>query len=99
MSKDFRVVVTYDVEHKDTYLITGVANEEEAIDIAENQNLASNCTSENEEDNIEDRDENSVATEVVFSSEERDWIKKEQLPPSYANAVHRVGTTTHPLHP
>ena len=77
MSKDFRVVVTYDVEHKDTYLITGVANEEEAIDIAENQNLASNCFSEKEEDNIEDRDENSVATEVVFSSEEKDWIKKE----------------------
>ena len=76
MSKDFRVVVTYDVEHKDTYLITGVANEEEAIDIAENQNLASNCFSEKEEDNIEDRDENSVATEVVFSSEEKDWVKK-----------------------
>ena len=77
MSKDFRVVVTYDVEHKDTYLITGVANEEEAIDIAENQNLASNCFSEKEEDNIEERDENSVATEVVFSSEKNDWIKKE----------------------
>jgi len=76
MSKDFRVVVTYDVEHKDTYLITGVANEEEAIDIAENQNLASNCFSEKEEDNIEDRDENSVATEVVFSSEEKDWVEK-----------------------
>ena len=76
MSKDFRVVVTYDVEHKDTYLITGVANEEEAIDIAENQNLASNCFSEKEEDNIEDRNENSVATEVVFSSEEKDWVKK-----------------------
>jgi hypothetical protein len=75
MSKDFRVVVTYDVEHKDTYLITGVANEEEAIEIAENQNLASNCFSEKEEDNIEERDENSVATEVVFSSEEKDWIK------------------------
>jgi len=75
MSKDFRVVVTYDVEHKDTYLITGVANKEEAIDIAENQNLASNCFSEKEEDNIEDRNENSVATEVVFSSEEKDWIK------------------------
>jgi hypothetical protein len=75
MSKDFRVVVTYDVEHKDTYLITGVANKEEAIDIAENQNLASNCFSEKEEDNIEERDENSVATEVVFSSEEKDWIK------------------------
>jgi len=75
MSKDFRVVVTYDVEHKDTYLITGVANKEEAIDIAENQNLASNCFSEKEEDNIEERNENSVATEVVFSSEEKDWIK------------------------
>ena len=77
MSKDFRVVVTYDVEHKDTYLITGVANEEEAIYIAENQNLVSNCFSEKEEDNIEERDENSVATEVVFSSEKKDWIKKE----------------------
>jgi hypothetical protein len=77
MSKDFRVVVTYDVEHKDTYLITDVANEEEAIEIAENQNLASNCFSEKEEDNIEERNENSVATEVVFSSEKKDWIKKE----------------------
>ena len=77
MSKDFRVVVTYDVEHKDTYLITDVANEEQAIEIAENLNLAFNCINEKEEDNIEDRDENSVATEVVFSSEERDWIKKE----------------------
>ena len=76
MSKDFRVVVTYDVEHKDTYLITGVANEEEAINIAENQNLAGNCFSEKEEDNIEDRDENSIATEVVFSSEDNDWIEK-----------------------
>ena len=76
MSKDFRVVVTYDVEHKDTYLITGVANEEEAIDIAENQNLDFNCISEKEEDNIEERDENSVATEVVFSSEEKDWMEK-----------------------
>ena len=76
MSKDFRVVVTYDVEHKDTYLITGVANEEEAIDIAENQNLSFNCITEKEEDNIEDIYEDSVATEVVFSSEEKDWVKK-----------------------
>ena len=76
MSKDFRVVVTYDVEHKDTYLITDVANAEQAIEIAENQNLAFNCISEKEEDNIEDRDENSVATEVVFSSEDNDWVKK-----------------------
>ena len=77
MNKSFRVVVTYDVEHKDTYIVKDVANEEEAIDVAENQNLAFNCISEKEEDNIEDRDENSVATEVVFSSEESDWIKKE----------------------
>ena len=76
MSKDFRVVVTYDVEHKDTYLITDVANAEQAIEIAENQNLAFNCISEKEEDNIEDRDENSVATEVVFSSEKNDWMEK-----------------------
>ena len=76
MSKDFRVVVTYDVEHKDTYLITGVANEEEAIDIAENQNLSFNCITEKEEDNIEDRYEDSVATEVVFSSEKKDWMEK-----------------------
>ena len=76
MSKSFRVVSTYDVEHKDTYIVQDVETKEDAIYTVENYQ-GSNCLQIKEEDNIEDRDENSVATEVVFSSEESDWIKKE----------------------
>jgi hypothetical protein len=79
MSKSFQVIVTYDVEHKDTWIVQDVADKEEAIFAVESgkSRYYNNRLQIKEENNIEERDENSVATEVVFSSEKNDWIKKE----------------------
>ena len=79
MSKSFKVIVTYDVEHKDTWIVQDVADKKEAIFAVESgkSRYYNNRLQIKEENNIEERDENSVATEVVFSSEKKDWIKKE----------------------
>ena len=73
----YKVICTYDVQHIDTWIVTDVADKEEAIFAVESgkSRYYNNRLQIKEEDNIEERDENSVATEVVFSSEEKDWIK------------------------
>ena len=73
--KDWKVTLSYEVRHNDTYLITN-QTEKDAIYIAENQNQSSKCIciKEDEED-IEDVD--TTIKEVVFNSEKKDWIAKE----------------------
>ena len=73
--KDWKVTLSYDVRHKDTYLITN-QTEKDAIHIAENQNQSSECIciKEDKED-IEDVD--TTIKEVVFNSEKKDWLPKE----------------------
>jgi hypothetical protein len=80
MSKNFfKVIVTYDVEHKDTWIVRDVANKDEAIFAVESGKTRyyDNRIQIKEENNIEERDENSVATKVIYSVEEDDWIEKE----------------------
>ena len=73
--KDWKVTLSYDVRHNDTYLIQN-QTEKDAIYIAENQNQSSKCIciKEDEED-FEDVD--TTTKEVVFNSEKKDWIAKE----------------------
>ena len=73
--KDWKVTLSYDVRHKDTYLITN-QTEKDAIHIAENQNQSSECIciKEDKED-IEDVD--TTIKEVIFNSEKKDWLPKE----------------------
>ena len=75
MKKDWKVTLSYDVRHKDTYLIQN-QTEKDAIYIAENQNQTSDCIciKEDEED-IEDVD--TTIKEVVWNSEKKNWIAKE----------------------
>jgi len=76
--KDWKVTLSYDIRHDDTYLIRSVTKED-AIDIAENQNASPKydcvCIKEDESD-IEDTD--TTIKEVVWNSEKKDWIDKEK---------------------
>ena len=73
--KDWKVTLSYDVRHNDTYLITN-QTEKDAIYIAENQNQSSECICiKEDEKDIEDVD--TTIKEVVFNSEKKDWIAKE----------------------
>ena len=78
MKKDWKVTLNYDVKHEDTYLIQN-ETKEDAIYIAENQNTSSkyNCKCiKKEESDIED--EETTIKEVVWNSEKKDWIDKEE---------------------
>ena len=74
--KDWKVTLSYDVRHKDTYLIQN-QTEKDAIYIAENQNQSSECLciKENESDS---EDEETTIKEVVWNSEKKDWVDKEK---------------------
>jgi len=74
--KDWKITLSYDVRHHDTYLITN-QTEENATYIAENQNQSSECIciKEDEED-IED--EGTTIKEVVWNSDKKDWLDKEK---------------------
>ena len=80
MKKDWKVTLSYNIQHKDTYLIQN-ETKEDAIYIAENQNNSSkyNCTCIKEDkSDVEDMD--TTIREVVWSnfanSERKDWIDK-----------------------
>jgi len=76
--KDWKVTLSYNIRHDDTYLIQN-ETKEGAIYIAENQNTSPKhdciCTQEDESD-IED--EETTIKEVVFDTEKKDWIDKEK---------------------
>jgi len=78
MKKDWKVTLSYDVKHEDTYLIQN-ETKEDAIYIAENQNMSPkyNCKCiKKEESDIED--EETTIREVVFNVEKKDWVDKEE---------------------
>ena len=77
MKKDWEVTLSYDIQHKDTYLIQN-ETKEDAIYIAKNQNTSSkyDCTLiKEEESDIEDMD--TTIKEVMWNSEKKDWLDKE----------------------
>ena len=76
--KDWHVTLSYDVKHEDTYLIQN-ETKEDAIYIAENQNTSPkyDCICiKKEESDIED--EETTIKEVVFNSEKKKWLNKEE---------------------
>tara|TARA_R110000824_G_scaffold9823_6_gene43474 strand:+ start:171 stop:530 length:360 start_codon:yes stop_codon:yes gene_type:complete len=78
MKKDWKVKLSYNVKHEDTYLIQN-ETKKDAIYIAENQNMNPkyNCKCiKKEESDIED--EETTIKEVVWNSERKDWIDKEE---------------------
>ena len=78
MKKDWHVTLSYDVKHEDTYLITN-ETKEDAIYIAENQNNSPNhdcILIKEDESDIED--EETTIKEVVFNSEKKKWLNKEE---------------------
>ena len=76
--KDWKVTLSYNVPHEDTYLIQN-ETEKDAIWISENQNSSSNynclCI---KEDSGETEDETTTIKEVVWNSEKKDWLDKEK---------------------
>jgi len=78
MKKDWHVTLSYNIQHKDTYLITN-ETKEDAVWIAENQNTSSKydciCIKEDESD-IED--EETTIKEAVFDTEKKKWVKKKE---------------------
>ena len=81
MKKDWKVTLSYDVKHEDTYLIQN-ETKEDAIYIAENQNMSSkyNCKCIDEESEIYDVEDSEETTikEVVWNSEKKDWLVKDE---------------------
>ena len=79
--KDWKVTLSYDVKHEDTYLIQN-ETKEDAIYIAENQNMSPkyNCKCIDEESEIYDVEDSEETTikEVVWNSKKKDWIDKEE---------------------
>ena len=75
--KDWEVTLSYDVRHKDTYLITN-QTEKDALYLAENQNQSSKCICIKEDKETRDiEDVDTTIKEVVFNSEKKDWLPKE----------------------
>ena len=90
MKKDWKVTLSYDIQHKDTYLIQN-ETKEDAIYIAQNQNTSSkyNCKCI-KEDKSDVENEETTIREVVWSSlansERKDWIDKEEKEKQKAEA-------------
>ena len=78
MKKDWEVTLSYSVPHEDTYLIQN-ETEKDAIWIAENQNASSkyNCKCI-DEDIRETENEETAIKEVVWNSEKKDWLVKDE---------------------
>ena len=89
MKKDWKVTLSYDVKHEDTYLIQN-ETKEDAIYIAENQNMSPkyNCKCIDEESEIYDVEDSEETTikEVVWNSEKKDWVDKEEKEKQKAQA-------------
>ena len=66
MNKSFKVIATYNVEHKETWTVNDVADKDEAIFAVDSgkSRYYTNRTLTKEEDNIEDRVPTYVATEI-----------------------------------
>ena len=90
MKKDWKVKLSYNVKHEDTYLISN-ETKEDAIYIAENQNMSPkyNCKCI-DEDKSDVENEETTIREVVWSSfansERKDWIDKEEKEKQKAQA-------------
>ena len=76
--KDWKVTLSYDIHHKDTYLISNETRED-AIDIAENKNNSPkyDCLLINEDESDIEDEETSIK-EAVFDTEKKEWIDKEK---------------------
>ena len=74
--KDWQVTLRYTRPHDDTYLIQN-ETKEDAIYIAENQNMSPkyNCKCI-DEDIGETENEETTIKEVVWNSEKKDWLDK-----------------------
>ena len=75
--KDWKVTLSYNIRHDDTYLISN-ETKEDAIYIAENKNASSkyDCILIKEDDTaIEDSNETTIK-EVVFNAEKKKWLDK-----------------------
>ena len=74
--KDWKVTLSYNIQHKDTYLIEN-ETKEDAIYITENQNCSPKykcmCVDEDESDM---EDEETSIKELVFNSEKKKWLDK-----------------------
>ena len=81
MKKDWKVKLSYNVKHEDTYLIQN-ETKKDAIYIAENQNMNPkyNCKCIDEESEIYDVEDSEETTikEVVWNSKKKDWLNKEE---------------------
>ena len=75
--KDWKVTLSYDVRHNDTYLIPN-QTEKDARYLAENQNQSSECIciKEDKEDKEDIEDVDTTIKEVVWNSEKKDWVNK-----------------------
>ena len=76
MKKDWKVTLSYNIKHDDTYLIRN-ETKEDTIYIAENQNCSPryDCTLiKEEESDVED--EETTIKEVFFNNEKKDWLDK-----------------------
>ena len=74
--KDWKVTLSYNIRHDDTYLISN-ETKEDAVWIAENQNASPkyDCISiKKDESDIED--EETSIKEVVFNAEKKKWLDK-----------------------
>ena len=78
MKKDWKVTLSYDVKHEDTYLIQN-ETKEDAIYIAENQNMSPkyNCKCI-DEDTKETENDETIIKEVVWNREKKDWLVKDE---------------------
>ena len=78
MKKDWKVTLSYNIQYKDTYLIQN-ETKEDAIYIAENQNNSPkyDCILI-KEDESDIEDEETTIKEVVFNSEKKKWLNKEE---------------------
>ena len=74
--KDWKVTLSYNIRHDDTYLISN-ETKEDAVWIAENKNASSkyDCLLI-KEDESDIEDEETSIKEVVFNSEKKKWLDK-----------------------
>ena len=76
--KDWKVTLSYNIQHKDTYLIEN-ETKEDAIYIAENQNTSSKYKCMRvDEDESDIEDEETSIKEVVFNAEKKKWLDKNE---------------------
>ena len=75
--KDWKVTLSYNIRHDDTYLISN-ETKEDAVWIAENQNSSPryDCLLI-KEDESDIEDEETSIKEVVFNAEKKKWLDKD----------------------